>query len=225
MQGYKEITTTIPDELCIEAPCKLCDHDTRHRILAETFAHWINEDDTVDVWDRYQIIQCQGCQSVSFRVASKCSECIAFDERSGRQYYRESVELFPNRICGRRFIRDSNLFPDTVLRLYEEVHGALCAKFSSLVVMGLRSLIDIVCIDQKIHEENLYLRIEALSKSGCISCEEAKTLHRLRHMGNAAVHENKEHTDQQIGAAYDVVEHLLIGIYVIPSKAARLPKG
>ena len=51
----------------------------------------------------------------------------------------------------------------------------------------------------------------------------ATALHSLRFMGNAAAHEMKAHLQKELNAAFDVVEHLLYGVYVLPKQAAQLP--
>lgn len=67
-------TTAIPNERLAAIPCGSCDRETRHKVLAETFLHWQYADGEVDVWNTYQIIQCQGCLTISFCEASSCSE-------------------------------------------------------------------------------------------------------------------------------------------------------
>lgn len=52
--------------------------------------------------------------------------------------------------------------------------------------------------------------------------EGAKILHSLRIMGNQAAHKVKPHSEEDLRTAFDVVEHLLQGVYVLPAKASRL---
>ena len=43
-------------------------------------------------------------------------------------------------------------------------------------------------------------------------------------MGNDAAHEVKAHKIEELTIALGVVEYLLQGVYVIPKRAAQLPK-
>jgi hypothetical protein len=52
----------------------------------------------------------------------------------------------------------------------------------------------------------------------------ADILHRIRGMGNQAAHEQKAHTEAQLVAAFEVVEHMLKGVSIIPSHASSLPE-
>ena len=51
----------------------------------------------------------------------------------------------------------------------------------------------------------------------------ATILHNLRFMGNAAAHEMKAHSIQEISTALDIVEILLQNVYVLPKLAEVLP--
>jgi hypothetical protein len=52
---------------------------------------------------------------------------------------------------------------------------------------------------------------------------DADILHRLRVIGNSAAHEIKPATQAQVAAAMKVIDHLLIGAYVLPNEAMVLP--
>jgi hypothetical protein len=214
---------TSTDEQFLVASCGMCIRETRHKVLAQTATHWRDEGEQVDSWVYHQIIQCQGCLTTSFRESSLCSEDFDFDERTGNTILNETVKLFPNRISGRAVMRESHLLPHNVYRIYQEAHGALCAEFSILAGLGLRALVEAVCVDKQVTRGNLQDKIDALATDGHITPAGARILHSLRFMGNAAAHEVKAHTPQQLNAAFDVVEHLLQGVYVLPSRAANLP--
>jgi hypothetical protein len=46
----------------------------------------------------------------------------------------------------------------------------------------------------------------------------------LRFMGDAAVHEVEKHNIQTLDDAFDVSEHLLQDLYLLPQKASRFKK-
>jgi hypothetical protein len=223
MDEPKKQATTTPDAQFLGASCGVCNRETRHKVLADTSTHWEHDGGQVDTWVHHQIIQCQGCLTTSFRESSECSEDFDFDERTGETFLNETVKLFPNRISGRAAMREAHLLPFNVYRIYQEAHGALCAELSILAGLGLRALVEAVCVERQVTKGNLQDKIDALATGGHITPAGSKILHSLRFMGNAAAHEVKAHTPQQLNAAFDVVEHLLQGVYVLPSQAASLP--
>ena len=44
-------------------------------------------------------------------------------------------------------------------------------------------------------------------------------------MGNKAAHEVKAHTRDELNLAFDVVEHLIKAVYLLPEQAKRLPSA
>ncbi len=41
-------------------------------------------------------------------------------------------------------------------------------------------------------------------------------------MGNEAVHEMKRHDTRTLDIAFDVVEHLLLGVYILPEESENI---
>ena len=70
---------------------------------------------------------------------------------------------------------------------------------------------------------NLENQINDLITAGVITADGGRILHSLRFMGNKAAHEVKAHTPEELGIAMDVIDHLLLGVYILPDKAKRLP--
>ena len=44
-------------------------------------------------------------------------------------------------------------------------------------------------------------------------------------MGNEAAHKVKAHTPDELNIAFDVVEHLIKAVYLLPEQAKRLPSA
>jgi hypothetical protein len=93
-----------------------------------------------------------------------------------------------------------------------------------LAGIGIRSIVEAVCTEKTATGHNLQQRIDALVTLGLITRDGATILHSLRFMGNAAAHEVTAHTESELDTAFDVVEHLLTTVYVLPHAAARLPR-
>lgn len=201
--------------------CGECVHATRHKVLTEVQDKL--DDGDITLWRQFQVVQCQGCLTVSFCEASQFSEAIEHDE-NGETFIPTTRKLFPSRTTGRPLMNEVQLLSPEVHRVYQEAHAALCAELPIMAGLGIRTLVEAVCRDKKMKGRDLKEQISALQATGFITPDGAEILNHLRQMGNAAAHEMKAHTQNEINAAFDVLEYLLQGVYVIPKLAERLPK-
>lgn len=85
-------------------------------------------------------------------------------------------------------------------------------------------MVEVVRKERKAPGRDLQQRIDGLVGKGDLTAADASILHSLRTMGNDAAHEVKAHSSDDLTTAFDVVEHLLMGIYILPAKASNLPK-
>ena len=217
-----KVETSIPEDVYSGIPCPDCDRNTRHKVLAQTCGHWEYAEGAVDVYKNFKIVQCQGCLTISFCETHCCSEEMDYDD-NGNLFYPESKKYYPNRITGRSVMREANLLPHGVYLIYEEAHSALCAQLSVLSGLGIRAIVEAVCKDKEMVGRNLQEKIDALAQQGLVTAAGAGILHNLRFMGNASAHEIRTHSQKELNAAFDVIEYLLQGVYVLPRQAAHLP--
>jgi len=208
----------------IDVECRQCRGSTKHLILVsadiggtERLA-WDHELH----WDTSnQIVQCQGCETISFRRVSADSDSPPI--QVGPDEYEDDhfIELFPNPNEGRKVLPDSNILPSKVQRIYEETIKSLNNSQPVLCGIGIRALIETVAKEKEAPSRDLYGKINNLVSQGVLTLEGAQILHKLRTLGNDSAHEVKPHSDQQLGLAMDVVEHLLQGVYILPHHASN----
>lgn len=210
----------------IDAPCGVCKRSTKHKILADIeLAGREETDDTLLYgWDNeYQIIQCQGCETVMFRQTHTNSEDM--EHYAGpdgwEAEYVKFEDYYPNPEKSRTGLSDDHLLPEKLQRIYTETLNALNGNNPVLTGIGLRAIIETVCKDQSATGKNLYAQINSLVEQSVLTKEGAEILHKLRVLGNDAAHEVKPHSNVQLGLAFDVVEHLLQGVYILPYHAKR----
>ncbi|HZS08236.1 MAG TPA: DUF4145 domain-containing protein [Blastocatellia bacterium] len=204
-------------------PCGRCLFETYHKVVMS-----IDVDGEARDWDysytnKYQIVQCQGCRTFSFRYYHTNSEDFFHDDEGGT-LYAVTQNLYPSRVAGRQKLNHTHFLPPSVASVYEETHSALCNKLPVLAGIGIRALIETVCKEKAASGHNLEQRIDGLVGMGVLTSEGAEILHSLRILGNEAAHEVKPHSETTLGTAMDVVEHLLQGVYILPKVAGRLPK-
>lgn len=205
--------------------CATCDHETNHLVVqsAEYTSEYRESGFSVYSWDEYQIVECAGCETVSFRHASRNSEDSFYDE-GGDEHLIPTVNLFPHRLAGRRELDHSHFLPFAVGRIYRETLSALRASMPVLAGIGMRALIEAICADKAAVGSNLERKIDDLASKGIISKEGVEILHSLRLMGNKAAHEVKHHSMDALSTGFGVVEHALLGVYILPALSAKLPK-
>jgi hypothetical protein len=202
--------------------CSECDSQTCHKVLvsANTYRDF---GPNLEYWYQYEIVQCQGCWTISFLKNWQSSDDIYLDD-DGKPKLNGHEELYPGRVAGRHKLRNSQYLPSQIFIIYNETHSALCNKLYVLAGVGIRALIEVVCKNKSAKGSDLEKKIDNLVTIGVLTTDGASILHSLRIMGNQAAHEVKPHSETDLNIAFDVVEHLLEGVYLLPQKAKKLPK-
>lgn len=203
-----------------QVPCSKCNGKTYHEVMLSIDKEGEERGDDFDYYwnSHYQIIQCQGCKTISFRKTSSNSE----DFEQINEYedqIRVYENIYPPRIEGRSGLEDTAYYlPSTVREIYTETLQALNNKSPILTGIGLRALVETVCKEEKAHGNSLEKKIDSLKEKGILTFIGAETLHNIRTMGNDAAHEVKPHSERQLSVAMDVIEHLLADVYILPKK-------
>lgn len=200
--------------------CGSCKVETNHGIVAEYNTRDDMYDGEIQIWSRYQIVQCLGCDNTSFRSSYTCSEEI--DHQTGDLV--ETVSLYPDWTKRREPMPGNEAFPLTTKRVYMETLKALSNQTPILAAIGLRAIVESICLEQKTTSKNLKEGIDELAAMGLLSVKQAEFLHNHRFMGNEAAHEIVAPKPQHLVAALDIAETLLKTIYVLPNMADQLKK-
>jgi len=206
----------------IACVCRECRRETKHEIITEATLNGTFYDSgySIDWTNENQIIRCLGCEAFSFRKVSG-SEHDWVQTGENEWEYDASVEIFPNPREGRQPLADASILQDKIQRIYEESLQALNDTQPVLCGIGIRAIIETVCKDKSAIGGDLYHKINSLVRLGVLTQDGANILHKLRTLGNDAAHEVKPHSLQELGLAFDVVDHLLLGVYILPEHAKR----
>lgn len=204
--------------------CANCLVETRHKVLQSVDIEGVAPEWEYHHTDSFQIMQCLGCDSISFRKCHSDSEDFDYDEEQNCTHYIERIEIYPSRVVGRHKLRQAHFLPFEVSRIYDETHAALCNKQPILGGIGIRALVETVCKQKSAAGSNLEQKIDNLVAMGILTQGGAETLHSMRILGNKAAHEVKPHTEEILNLAMDVVEHLLNDVYILPAVTSNLPK-
>ena len=198
--------------------CASCEKVTNHAILAKHDTTGDYYDGEIQWWRSYQIIQCLGCEAISFRDTSTCTE--DYDPQTGKLV--ETEHLYPDRTEGREPMQGHEKFPVRTRRIYLETLKALNSQSPILAAIGLRALIESICLEQKTKAKTLAKGIDELADIGLLSKKQAEFLHNHRFMGNQAAHEIVAPKPEHLVAAIDIAETLLKTIHVLPDMADQL---
>lgn len=205
----------------LECACRECNRTTKHEIVTEaTLTGATGSRDYEIYWaTEYQVVRCLGCETLSFRRASSNSEDGYI--QIGEDEWIENIheEIYPSPYEGRQLISDVHLLPEKIQRIYEESLTALNNSQEVLCGIGVRAIVETVCKDKNATGGDLYSKINSLVSQGVLTQDGANILHKLRTLGNNAAHEVKPHTPKELGLAFDVVDHLLLGVYILPQHA------
>lgn len=222
--------------------CVKCKGVTKHQVLAsievseETDApggmysdYWVNS---------YQIIQCGGCESISFRHTSQFSEDV--DLMTGA--IRETERLYPKRGIETLPTKPYPNVPSNLQRIYSELIDCFNNKNPTLCAAGLRAIVEGICAEQGIQDgpieepvkgggkkivrnKDLRGRISGLQEKGLLTQTSANTLHQHRYLGNEAVHQLVRPSTDELRLAIEIVEHTLDQLYVLPEKVEGLKRA
>lgn len=198
--------------------CEHCGQETSHAVLTGVESFDSSPEGDIHVGNEYLVVQCMGCRTISFCDESWSSEDI--DPETGGQAI--SRALFPPRIKGRPMLRDRWHLPNQIRAVYEETRAAIVQNLAILAGIGIRAIVETVCNERNVQGRNLQERIESLSSLQLIARKEAEILHSLRFMGNAAAHETKAHSSEELNTGLDIVEHLLNTVYLLERYQRRL---
>ncbi|HDZ9249098.1 TPA: DUF4145 domain-containing protein [Vibrio cholerae] len=204
--------------------CNECSRETSHKIIASYHESGSDECDGNNymTWnERNQIIQCLGCETVSFRVEFDHSEDTDYSPEHDLLIPNVREKYFPTRTHQLREI-NTYLLPIDVQRIYEETASAISHGFFILAGIGIRALIEAVCKEKNAGGRNLYEKIDSLHKMSVVTKEGSDTLQKLRGLGNEAAHEVKPQSEEQLYTAMQIIDHMLEGTYIIPKQVLQI---
>ncbi len=225
----------------IQALCIQCKRDTRHQVIQSLDYSASNDyggDFSFDWVSNYQIIQCQGCMTTTFRQVNWFSEDVhqIWDD----EWEDGSTELlFPKRTKFTLSIKDFWNVPSNLRRIYRETIDCFNNDAFTLSAAGLRALVEGLCAELNVKDgtkeiikndgtketkriNNLEGKIAGLYEKGYLTQQHSDVLHEHRYLGNKAVHELAQPARDQLALAIEIIEHIFESVYEIPQKAQDL---
>lgn len=164
----------------------------------------------------FSIIQCLGCDTISFLKIYGNDDMIGIDDE-GNEYYYYDENIYPPYLEQGRELH-SYYLPDKIKDIYKETVSALKNSLTILAAGGLRTIIEAVCNHLKIKKGNLSNRIEELAQEGYLTKKEVKRLHSIRFLGNDALHEVSIPKKENVYILFDITNHMLENLFIQDNK-------
>ncbi|RMG34530.1 MAG: DUF4145 domain-containing protein [Methanobacteriota archaeon] len=164
----------------------------------------------------YEIVKCMGCDSFSFvkKEIDRWPPDYKDDLRAEVVYpaWKES------------FLEEaewSGAVPSRIKDIYSQTIKAYNYELEVLCAAGIRAIIEGCCLDRNI-KGTLEGKIDELYRKKLIGESTKEALHKLRYMGNVALHKLSEISQEDLRLGLDIVETFLKTLYVIPEQQKRL---
>jgi hypothetical protein len=198
--------------------CPHCKGPRKHAVLHQKEVKDYSEEAGIHWWDDYLMIQCRGCETISFSHRSSNSEDFDDDGQS-----EITERLYPSRSV-RDPMEHSYYLPKKASAIYKETLVAVGNSAPILAAVGLRAVVESICQDRQCQGKNLEKSIDLLIEHGFLSKEQGQFLHLQRYLGNTAIHEIEPPDVEDIDTSLDIVESLLKTLYVLPKLAERIKR-
>lgn len=203
--------------------CSSCCRRTKHFVLfkkeildsnSTSQIGFDDDDDDPTGKNVFLVLECNGCEQVSFRKDRYQFTCGVVPDES-----LITTEIFPSNPAFKGELISSSQLPVKIADVYEQTILALNGGSKLLAGAGFRAIIEAVCIERNIKGYGLDQKINNLCKNKLITQREADRLHSIRFLGNDAIHEMTIPAEATLVFVLDVVEHLLKNLYVLDRHA------
>ena len=218
--------------------CISCNRETRHVVLQsidEGGSEPVDRSDpcsSVDWSNEYQIIQCQGCETISFRHVNWFSEYQDFDDHGITE------KLYPSKVKVELLSKEFINVPRALRRIYRETIDCYNLACLTMCAAGLRTIVEGICAEKGVvsgpveiakkggrkieQSKNLAGKIGGLCEKGILTKVQSNVLHEHRFLGNDALHALEQPSASELRLAIGIIEHTLEALYEIPDKAEEL---
>ncbi len=196
--------------------CRTCSGLRNHKQIHEEKRKGSENEDSFQWVHKFLIIECLGCETLSFLEIYGDTGMITYSEEGPSDYYFDET-IFP-RYLETKPLEKSYFIPKMIKTIYDETIESFKADSKILTAGGLRAIIEATCNHLKIKKANLADRIDLLYKGGYLTLNESKRLHSIRFLGNDALHEMEKPKKEQLYILLDIINHLLGNLFINDKK-------
>jgi len=213
----------------IKSHCNGCLKKTNHEILYQEKNSWGDElSSDFDIWgeDNYLLVKCCGCENISLRHESRCSDDI--DEKTGEPIV--TVKYYPPAISRKlpKWIFDLwtlNTEGNFIKSMLSEIYTALQSGSRRLTCMGIRALLEYIMIKKVGDEGSFAGNLELFQQSGYVSSKQKQILETVFEAGHATMHRAYNPSNIQLGLIMDITEVVIETIYIHVEEGKKLKQS
>lgn len=221
--------------------CLRCKVKTKHAILSSIVETWSENNWDWEFVDKFQIIQCEWCETTSFRKTHTDSEDYYYVEETWECEYIQTETLYPKRHLETLELVKFKHLPSDISNLYNEVIESYNNEILTLCGVWVRAVVECICISNWVNEwplknawnngaivkkrsKSLQGMINWLAEQWHLSERQATALHENRFLGNESAHQFIVPSKKDLYMAIKIIEGVLNMIYEIPLHAESLEK-
>lgn len=214
-------------EEIIKVHCGECVGKRNHKVVAQ-HKYTDNFDDGHGLWMNYEylIVQCCGCDHISFLDRSLFSENIyptGYDNAGEVIYEADWTEkLYPPPLYRQKPEWFDDLPDPTLQTIFEELYKSLQTESHFLATFGARTALDRLIVLTVGDKGNFKKGIQALQNEGLLSDHEKLILEPTLEAGHAAAHRGYTPSSDGMKTILDTIESLVHRILVLPAQAELL---
>ena len=203
--------------------CNKCNHSTNHKCRLDEFSVTkLDEDQDIDEYgvevDGLRLWSCAGCDEWTIEEYWALIPLGEYDMLIDRKHVVS--KYLPERTVFFAELKKYDQLPPTLDLIYREVLRSYNSALVVLCAVGIRTLLEGICADQKIQGRNLYEKIEGLSS--VLPKNIVNNLHSLRFLGNEAAHELIKPDQVELLLAVNLAEDLMNFLYELNYRASSL---
>ncbi|MFC1622955.1 DUF4145 domain-containing protein [Patescibacteria group bacterium] len=204
--------------------CKKCNIVTNHKLEWEKLSEWGDEDMDIYGTDKHQILICKGCDEVTYRIIlSNSEDCYYTDDCAMGVGYVKNYKYYPDRGFNIiKYVGEIWRVPQKIKDVYIETIDAYNNKQLILCSIGVRCIIEAICLDKGIKKGDLNSKIDKLKNKGIITPVLCDGLHQMRLMGNDGAHKINVSDAYDLGIAVELVNSLINECYFFSVKINSL---
>jgi hypothetical protein len=217
--------------------CNICKVETNHKLEATHLRYVIasqmrnfqfveqvrldepirfDENEAVFV---YNLWICQGCDTATLQEACTAQTLVSDDGLQVAWTY----DFYPRKLK-EGWQRKPFLMPLKLGIIYQEVVESFNAGLATLCSIGLRALLEGICVDKGITNEvawGLEKKIDKLGEYGHVPIDIARSMKSFKFIGDNAAH-RLEVPEEDLKLAIEVMEEILTSLYSLDYKAQCL---
>lgn len=172
-------------------------------------------------WSKdFEIIQCKGCDNIQFKTVYEDEHMQGWNEYSQEEYNYQDKKYYPGNLISHYSLKYDHKIPEQIRIVYYETVKAMVNGCYILSGVGLRAIIEAICLQENIKGRSLELKINNLEKGKFITERDSSRLHSIRFLGNDSVHEMDVPNEKKLRIALDIIENLIKNIYLIDIEAS-----